>query len=382
MKKHLQQMAVAILFLFTSKAQAQFNSADVKYWVGAGTDTSIFVVDFHDGSFWDTCYAWGYIHNAGATGIDMLNDIAAADANLDVNISGGFLNDITYGNHAGIGGTNGFYWSTWDGTAINNLVMNAGLSSGLFNGSIFACSFTDFNPAVAPGNPIAAFNPLAFTAQNIVYWVGFGTDTTLLVVDFHNATGVTSYAWGYLHNAGATAQDMLTDIDAADTDLSVTIGGGFLSDITYKTLAGIGGNPDYWSTWSATNLGNWDMNLGVSTVLGNGDLFGCSYTNFTPPLRPGFPAAASIPTAIPQHQSPLDVFVYPNPANHFLNINHNHFNSTRTTISITDVVGHVVYTNNFASNSVNVVVATWPVGIYTVKVANEKGVYFKRFVKQ
>ncbi len=381
MKKRTLVFLVAIGLLVTQSfsAKAQFTISDVKYWVGTGSDTSILIVDFHDAT-WDTSYAWGYLHNSGATGQDMLNAVAATDVNFSVAIGSGFLNDIVYGSHSGIGGTGGFYWSTWSGSSITTMTMNGGISASLSNGDWFGCAFTDFSPALAPGEPIPAFNPFNFKAQDVTFWVGAGTDTTLLVIDFLDGSGTSSYAWGYLHSGTVTAQQMLNDIDVADPSLTVAISSGFLNDITYKTHSGIGGSPDNWGTWSAANLGNWDMNMGISTTLGNGDLFGCSYMNFTPVVRPGYPTAASLPTAIIDYQQSANILIYPNPANDILNINIP--KDEPVNITIIDIAGRTVSQQTATENIISMDLRNLAPGVYQLKIQGNSINTNQTFIKR
>lgn len=383
MKKQFQKLMLALfIFIGSTPLKAQFNLSDVQYWIGSGTDSSILVVDFQDGT-WDTSYAWGYLHDGTATGEDMLNDIAAADINFSVNISGGFLNDISYGSHSGIGGTGGFFWSTWSGTSMANLTMNVGISEVLVNGGFFACSFTDFNPAVIPGNPIAAFEPLRFTAQDIEFWVGTGTDSAVLVIDFHTSSGTSSYAWGYIFSGNATGEQMLIDIAAADPNLTVAIAGGFLNDITYGGLEGLGGNPNFWGTWSATNLGNWDFNIGIGETLQNGEFFGCSYTDFNPALRPDYPTAASPLVSVNDFNvSNSNVIIYPNPTNQWLNIVFEDNYAQQNQVSIVDAQGKIVWQDSQLPQTTTISVEEFSTGIYSILISNGSSINNLRFLKQ
>ena len=137
-------------------AQAQFTAADIQFWVGAGPDSSVLVIDFQDGSA-NPSHAWGWLHSGG-TGEDMVQAIAAADPALTVELVGGFLNSITYAGHAGIG-SEPDWWSTWDGTGIDDMVSNLGLAGTLGNGDWLGCSYTDFDPALAPTEPVPATLP-------------------------------------------------------------------------------------------------------------------------------------------------------------------------------------------------------------------------------
>jgi len=358
-----------------------FTLPEVRYYIGSGSDTSLLVVDFNDGS-WDESYAWGYIHDGTATAEDMLNAIAAADLNFSVSIGSGFLNDITYGKHAGIGGTGGFFWSTWSGTGALNLTLNAGISEILSDGDWFGCSFTDFNPALAPSNPIPAFDPLRFTSQDVEFWVGTGTDSSILVIDFITGTDVSSFAWGYVYSGIATGEDMLNDIAAADPNLDVAIGAGFLNDITYENLSGIGGNPNFWGTWSATNLGTWDFNIGIGDTLTNGSFFGCSYTDFNPALRPDYPEAAPFVTSVTaQPESDLQFTIYPNPTTDWLTLDFQELYTEKNQVRIIDAKGSVMWHGTNIDSITPIPVSPFSPGLYRVLVFTGSSLHAKTFVK-
>lgn len=382
MKKIILNLLFGLLLLFSLQAKAQFTFADVQYWVGSGPDSSLLVIDFQDGTR-DSSYAWGFLHDGTATGEDMLNAIASADVNFSVDIANGFLNDITYGKHAGVGGTEGFFWGTWSGTGILNLGLNAGISEVLSNGDWFGCSFTDFDPPIAPGNPLPAFDPLRFTVQDVEFFVGTGTDTSILIIDFLSNTGISSFAWGYIYAGVATGEQMLNDIAAADPNLSVALANGFLNDITYLDLEGIGFNPDFWGTWSATNLGDWDLNSGIRDTLTNGSFFGCSYTDFDPALRPGYPVAASMVTSVKKETlSKVDITIYPNPASDWINLDFKEFYSQNNQVSIIDAQGNVIWQMKDLPQNVAIPVHQLPSGIYNLLISDGSFFNSKRFIKQ
>lgn len=358
--------ATALLGTFGAQAQT-FTKADVRYWVGSGPDSTVLVVDFHDGTE-DSSYAWGYLHGAGATAEEMVNAIAAADANLAVDIQGGFLNSVTYNSHAGIGGQPD-WWSTWSGTDLDGMQMNMGLAETLSNGSWFGCSYTDFNPALPPGVPLAAINPAAFTAGDVALWTGSGAHSAVLVVDFQDLNGPASFAWGFHFDGTTTGEAMLNAVAAADPQFALVISTGFLSDITYNGHAGIGGQPDWWSTWSATNMGNWTTNLGIGTEVEDGGFFGCSYTDFNPALRPGVPVAASIPTLVAERANE-ELLVYPQPATDVLNIRH--AAAAGQPVFITDLSGQVVRTGRTGSLLSAVDVRSLAPGLYVLQVGEVK----------
>ena len=289
---------------------AQFNWQDIDFWVGSGSDSALLVVDFGAADF-DSSYVWGYRYSGAKTGEDMLVDIAAADLNLRIDVAGGFLNDVIYHRHEGIGGQPD-YWSTWSGSDTASLITNMGIGTALVNGEWFALSYTDFAPALKPGLPIPAFKPTDFALAQVQNWYGSGNDSAAFIVDFLNGN---SYAWGYLFNDSIAASQMLNDIASQDANLSINAA-GFLNDIIYLSDSGLGGQPNYWGTWSATNVGNWYMNAGISHQIKAGELFGASYTDFNPAVRPNAPKNNS---ALSLRRSDRISFnLYPNPAHNFL----------------------------------------------------------------
>ncbi len=380
-KQAMRSLMVLCLGAGSANAQAQLSFSDVAYWVGSGSDSSVLVVDFKDAS-WDSSYAWGFLHNGNATAEQMLNAIAAVDPNFSINTNGGFLNDLNYGNHSGIGGTNGFYWSTWSGTHASNWSMNSGIGESLANGDWFGCAFTDFNPALAPGNPIPAFDPARFTAQEVDFWVGSGSDSSILVIDFLDGTGSASFAWGYAYSGIQTGEQMLNAIAAADPMLSVAMAGGFLNDITYGSYSGIGGNPNFWGTWSATNLGNWDFNIGIGDTLQNGSFFGCSYTDFSPALRPGYPSAAT-PVAGMEAKASISLGVYPNPSSDFLYLaSKGAAVETWEEAFILDLSGRRLWHQSMLEASTPISIQHLPAGTYFLMLKQGNTLHSAQFLKQ
>lgn len=305
--KHLFITAISIIYLLPLQSQSWRN--DIAFWVGQGQDSAYFIVDFNDSSTTES-YAWGILFDGSIDGESMLQAIAAADARFSYAASSGFLNDIQLGSQQGIGGQPD-YWSTWDGPDIGNLSTNLGLASAISPGALFACSYTDFNPPTYPDTPSPAVNPTAFTFSDVHAWIGNGTDSAVLVIDFNDGQAIQSYAWGYLFDGSLDGERLLQAVANTDPTLDVVIDNGFLTDITYRSQAGLGGQPDYWSTWNGKNMAEWYSNLGVSSAILPGEYFGCSYTDFNPAIPPSTPVAATVSTNI----SDIDwtVRLYPNP---------------------------------------------------------------------
>lgn len=280
------------LLLGSFMGKSQFTQSDLIYYVGEGPDTAVLVIDFLDGTS-DTSYAWGYLFDASetTTGEDLLNAVSGDEQTLDVVISGGFLDEITYNAHNGLNGDPN-YWGTWSRTADTGWESNMGVGTVLANGDWFGCSYTDFDPAIVPGEPLAAYESAKYDMTLVQFWVGSGTDSAVFVLDFVDAVygEAVTYAWGYLFDGPTDGATMLAHIDAADVNLDIDAG-AFLNDIIFNDLAGIGGDPSYWGTWSGTNLTDWTMNAGLSTEINNGDWFGCSYAEW-PPRRPYYPISS------------------------------------------------------------------------------------------
>lgn len=282
----------AAILLSSIWGRTQFTVNDLVYFVGEGPDTAVLVIDFIDGTD-DPSYAWGYLFDAtdAQTGGDLLNAIAADEAQLVVNTGGGFLNDIYYNSHIGEAGVPN-YWGTWSRTDETPWVTNSGLTEVLANGDWFGCSYTDFDPAIVPEEPLSAYASSAYTSEMVQFWVGEGANSAVFVVDF--VTDVygeaVSYAWGYRFDGSTDGTEMLADIAAADVNLTINAG-PFLNDILFNGMEGLAGDPNYWGTWSATNLSDWTMNIGLGTVINDGDWFGCSYATW-PARRPFYPISA------------------------------------------------------------------------------------------
>ncbi len=305
---------------FSISIQAQTNISQLDFCVGSGTDTTMLLIDFKDDSF-DSCYAWGYIYSGSKTGEDLLNAIAAADVNLEINIDtasfGNFLQDIKFIQHEGLGGAPD-YWSSWDGPDQTNLTSNSGIATPLVSGGVFGVSYTDFNPAIAPGAALAAYNPAALSFAMVSNWYGNGMDSLLMIIDFADSTDTTSYVWGYLFNDSISYLKVLHDLDSLDPDLSV-LQMGAVTSITYKSLNSIVGAVSDWYVWEAENFGNWRLRYVDLVYLHPGDFGAVVFTRFLKPIRPGLPSNINQSIGL-SVISGSDLSVYPNPFSHRLQI--------------------------------------------------------------
>ena len=256
--------------------------------------------------------------------------------------------------------------------------MNAGISEVVGGIRYFGCSFTDFAPALRPSYPRAAIDPYLLSYSDVDYWIGTGSDTALLVVDFNDGGNPESFVWGYLYDdsQNITAGDMMNAIARDDVLLSVNTG-SFCNDITYDNHSGLAGNPYYWSTWSATNTGNWRMNAGIGEVLHDGDWFGCSYEAWPPPM-PGVPSAApSNDAAVAENE--WSFTIYPNPFQSALTIKTDV--AKQQTVQLVNSVGQQVVQEKL-SGSLQLNTADIASGVYLLIVREEgRIVYTQKLVK-
>ena len=126
-------------------------------------------------------------------------------------------------------------------------------------------------------------------------WFGQGEDSVGVVVDFQ--TGNSSFVWGVLFDDSISGDAAVQVIELADPAFSTTVTSGFLNDLCWGSYCGMGGNPDYWSTWSGDQGGTWESNLGLSTMAYPGEWVGLSYTDFNPALEPNTPVNATVSIA-------------------------------------------------------------------------------------
>jgi len=166
----MKRITLYFLLLFTQTIFAQFDNSTVQYYIGEGTETAYFIVDFNDGSETPS-YVWGFRFNEDEdlTAADMFYQIGEADPNLTID-AGDFLNDISYNQHD-TSLQEYDYWSTWNGDSFETMVMNGSGLSGLFledtrwYGASYGWMFISPEPT-APSLPVPAQDPSALSNAN------------------------------------------------------------------------------------------------------------------------------------------------------------------------------------------------------------------------
>ena len=257
--------------------------SEILYWVGSGTDSAEFIVNFANP---DTAFAWGYLFNGSTTAQAMVDAIAAADPRFWTVGSPSLNGDIHFvidnGDTLGLSPVDptmgyNFWW-----TNLNGVSVGSGAASTLHNGDVF--KYGDMNSATGwdalssyymeeawntiptpVSVPTSGNTPTEATIafSDILYWVGEGTNEAVLAVNWAD----TALAWGYRWNGNATVESMMAAIAAADPRFDYS-GTGWLNDITFNdgtvSLAGTPGN-----YWGSTNNGI--MDAGMTQTLANGD---------------------------------------------------------------------------------------------------------------
>ena len=275
----------------TNPVDATIAFSDILYWVGTGTDSAAFIVNYAQP---DTAFAWGFLFNGTTTAQAMIDSIAAADPRFWYTGSPSMGGDVHFitdaGDTLGLSPAGALGYNFW-WTNLNGRSAGAGIGATLHNGDVF--KYGDLNSAigwdpmgtyfmeeawltaptpVAPpatsDTPSDTTAPVEATiaASDILYWVGHGSNQAVLAVNWAD----TALAWGYRFDGTATVADMMDAIAAADPRFSYVGSTGYLSDILYiDTAAGMTDTLRGSSWWGSTNNGV--MDAGMGQALTNGD---------------------------------------------------------------------------------------------------------------
>nr|WP_298004491.1 T9SS type A sorting domain-containing protein [uncultured Flavobacterium sp.] len=129
-----------------------------------------------------------------------------------------------------------------------------------------------------------------FTPNDVKYFVGTGSSTAYLVIDFKDDTDDRSYAWGirFDENQPINGIEMLELLAQEEPNFSFDQSGGFLDQIAFNHHDSYEMEYDYWSLWASVDGTTWNMDGWMSTDLVDGKWYGASY---------GFGMAIPGPTA-------------------------------------------------------------------------------------
>lgn len=204
-------------------AQAQIDPDDILFWVGRGDGHAIVAIQWDQD---EVGLAWGvnYDEDTYLTVQDALDTIALYDPRFSYQFS---HNSGTIMGFSSLNYNNGTLnlnkantespcvWvedtyadpSDWDWEAAveeeNGIIL---ISTGCYQ------SYTGIEPVDPISYELPTDATIAF--NDILYWVGEGSDSAALIVNF----GIpdTAFAWGYRFNGSATVQQMTDAITAAD----------------------------------------------------------------------------------------------------------------------------------------------------------------------
>ncbi len=238
-----------------------------------------------------------------------------------------------------------------------------------------------------------------FTKDDIVYWIGEGTNEVVFVVDFNDESENSSYAVGYRYENETSFADMLTAISIVDDRITINLGsseyGTFLNDIIFdldedgvnehEGLAGIPDpNTDYWSTWSGDSFNDLSANLGVSELLENNRWFACSF-KFNENFEASMPDLP-IPLIEPNTNNVnilniKDIKIYPNPFCDKITI---HNNLDLIKINIIDIYGKIIF-QTFEINKkqdISIDCSILKSGVYFINLISKTQIISKKIIKK
>lgn len=366
------------LLTFSAKLSAQFTQDDVTFWVGEGPQTAILVVDFRDGTT-DPSFAFGYRYteNPDLTFADMIEAVAAAEPNFTFAQSEmGFLEDIIYNHHTRLQGQPD-WWSTWSGNSAQTLELNGGTSETLQNGGWYGVSYGfDGDGPQRPTVTYPAYSSQWFSNNDVTYWIGEGESESVIVIDF-NAPGQepVTFAWGVRYNGTLTAQQALTLIAEADTNLEITFTDTTITAITYNDLTTVVNDTNSWQNFSGTNMSDWVINNNLQTALTDGAWFGTSFGNANA-RRPFIPTAAHDNTTGLSHSNKTLFTAYPNPVKNVLTL------VAKGVITNAAIINSVGQNVKSFTNTSHLDLSDLSTGIYFVKVTTATGTTVQKVVKQ
>ena len=260
--------------------EATIDFSEILYWVGEGENEVVLAINWAD-----TALAWGYKFNGTKSVSDMMNDIAATDPRFSIEMGEYGLADIVF--VAAPGDTlRKQAYSYWESK--NNNEYDAGMGQALANGdfekwaepaagivvdstywadySYWSYSYVytmDIVPVSMPQEDLPEEATIA--AEDILYWVGEGSNQAVLAVNWADA----AFAWGYKFNGTKSVSDMMNDIAAADPRFSIEMGEYGLADIVFVAAPGDTLRKQAYSYWESKNNNEYDAGMGQA--LANGD---------------------------------------------------------------------------------------------------------------
>ncbi|WP_223607287.1 T9SS type A sorting domain-containing protein [Chryseobacterium sp. OSA05B] len=357
---------------------AQFTENDIKFGVGTGSKKAYFIADFNDSNN-PTSYAWGFRYDANnLTMEDLINAIDAADTKLETEVPSGFLYSMNYNHHVP---SLEDYWSTWSGPTAENMHLNNGanndpLVDGKWYGASFGYGSTLTTPPLShPSPPVAAYNSAWYTSSQITNWIGTGSNTSLVVIDFGTSSSAGqahSFVFGIKYNGSLTAEQALQLIHAQAPYFNFTSASNQISALSLNNLTGNASGTNTWKLYKGKDLSSWRGQTNLAQIqLGNNDWLGLSFGE----RLPFTPREASNLTLGVSESSKKEFRIYPNPASDFIRID---TDEDLKEVNIYAVSGQKVLTGNTTKINIQALKA----GIYLVEIKTSKNTTVHKIIKK
>ena len=258
---------------------ATIAASDILYWVGEGTDSLVFAVNWGEP---DVALAWGLKFSGELTIDGALRAVCAADSRLSadnpltsINYNDGTLSLAFHPSTSpinvpqfilnGNGNVNaGTTVANGDFLKIGESLYGYGFDSvmGYAMGVVWPTEITPVSDPNAPVDPQPVEATIA--ASDIVYWVGTGANVVVMAVNWAD----TALAWGYRFDGEKTVNDMMDDIAEADPRFSYTMDGGYLGDILFVVAEGDTLRKQAYSYWESKQNGVSDAGMGQALTNG------------------------------------------------------------------------------------------------------------------
>ena len=366
------------LLLCMQLLSAQFTENDIKFWVGTGSKKAYFVADFNDNDN-PSSYAWGYRFDSDdLTMEDLITAVAAAEPKMEVEIPSGFLYSLNYNHHVP---SPDDYWSTWSGPSAENMALNNGVNgdplvNGKWYGASYGYGFTDNTPPLShPSPPVAAYNSAWYTSSQITNWIGTGSNSSLVIIDFgtNSSNGSAhSFVFGIRYNGSITAEQALQQIQAQASYFNFTSNGGQIASLSLNSHSGTPSGTTVWKLFKGKDLSAWRSQASLSqTQLSNNEWLGLSFGQ----RLPFTPTEASQEVLGVSDVQKKAFRIYPNPASDFIQIE---AADDIKEINIYSVSGQKV----LVSKAAKIDIQSLQSGVYLMEIKTSKNTTVHKLIKK
>ncbi|MFN1217747.1 T9SS type A sorting domain-containing protein [Chryseobacterium kwangjuense] len=374
----MKKIYLFFLLLCLQLFSAQFTENDIKFWVGTGSKKAFLIADFNDSDH-PTSYAWGYRYDAdNLTMEDLINAIDAAEPKMEAEVPSGFLYSLNYNHHMP---SVDDYWSTWSGPTAENMQLNNGVNNDplvddKWYGISYGYGFTPTTPALShPSVPVAAYHSGWYSPSQITNWIGTGSNTSLVVIDFgtNNSAGEAhSFVFGIKYNGNLTAEQALQLIHAQASYFNFTSNNNQISTLSLNNFTGTASGSTTWKLFKGKDLSSWRGQTDLSQIqLSNNDWLGLGFGQ----RIPFTPKEASNTTLGVSDISKKEFRIYPNPASDFIQIE---TLENLKEVNIYSMTGQKMLTSSTARINIQSLKA----GVYMVEIKTVKNTSVHKIIKK